>query len=173
MSDSILNRKVLVLNQSYEPFALTSAKRAVVLVIGEKVDMLEKYNEKINSVKKSFVLPSVIKLKFYVKIPHKDLSLTKRNIFKRDLNRCQYCGDCKNKMTIDHVIPRIRAGKDTWDNLVTACSRCNTKKGDHLLKNINMKLIKKPRKPSRIFHLQSHVNNLQSNWKPYLFMENK
>ena len=94
MSDSILNRKVLVLNQSYEPFALTSAKRAVVLVIGEKVDMLEKYNEKINSVKKSFVLPSVIKLKFYVKIPHKDLSLTKRNVFKRDLNKCQYCGVC-------------------------------------------------------------------------------
>tara|TARA_Y100001960_G_scaffold284002_1_gene319488 strand:+ start:221 stop:754 length:534 start_codon:yes stop_codon:yes gene_type:complete len=173
MSDSILNRKVLVLNQSYEPFALTSAKRAVVLVIGEKVDMLEKYNEKINSVKDSFALPSVIKLKFYVKIPYKDLSLTKKNIFKRDFNKCQYCGECESKMTIDHVTPRIKGGKDTWDNLVTACSRCNTKKGGRLLKNINMKLIKKPKKPSRIFHLQSYVNNLQSNWKPYLFMESK
>ena len=70
------------------------------------------------------------------------------------------CGKPKKPLTIDHVIPRNRGGKDTWENLVAACTKCNTKKGDFLLKNIDMKLLKKPRKPSKIFHLQSNYRFL-------------
>ena len=170
-SNGILSRKVLVLNQSYEPLMVINAKRAIILVIKDKVEMIEKYRESIRSVRKNFDLPSVIKLNFYVHLKYKDIVLTRRNLLKRDNHRCQYCGKTKKPLTIDHVIPRNRGGRDAWENLVAACMRCNTKKGDFLLKNIDMKLLKKPRKPSKIFHLQSYVNKKQNNWKQYLFME--
>ena len=148
-----------------------NAKRAIILVILDKVEMIEKYRENIHSVSASFNLPSVIKLNFYVHLKYKDIVLTRRNLLKRDNYRCQYCNKPKKPLTIDHVLPRNRGGKDTWENLVAACIKCNTKKGDSHLKNINMKLLKKPRKPSKIFHLQSYVNKKQNNWKQYLFME--
>ncbi len=170
-SSGILNRKVLVLNQSYEPLMVINAKRAIILVIKDKVEMLEKYAESIRSVKTKFDLPSVIKLNFYVHLKYKDIVLNRNNLLKRDNQECQYCGETKKPLTIDHVIPRNKGGQDTWENLVAACAKCNTKKGDFLLKNINMKLFKKPRKPSKIFHLQSYVNKNQDNWKRYLFME--
>ena len=170
-SNGILSRKVLVLNQSYEPLMVINAKRAIVLVIKDKVEMIEKYRESIRSVRTNFDLPSVIRLNFYVHLKYKDIILTRRNLLKRDDHKCQYCGKPKKPLTIDHVIPRNRGGKDTWENLVAACTKCNTKKGDFLLKNIDMKLLKKPRKPSKIFHLQSYVNKKQDNWKRYLFME--
>ena len=169
--DSILTRKVLVLNQSYEPLMIINAKRAIVLVIKEKVKMLERYNESIRSVRESFDLPSVIRLNFYVHLKYKDIILNRRNILKRDHFTCQYCHKHKSPLTIDHVVPKNRGGEDAWENLVAACSKCNTKKGDTLLKNLNMKLLKKPRKPSKLFHLQSYVNKNQDSWKQYLFME--
>tara|TARA_B100001123_G_C14721005_1_gene793094 strand:+ start:115 stop:633 length:519 start_codon:yes stop_codon:yes gene_type:complete len=168
--NSVLGRKVLVLNQSYEPLMVINARRAIVLVIKDKVELLEKYRETIQSINNSFALPSVVKLNFYVHIKYKDIVLSRRNLLKRDNYRCQYCDKAKNSLTIDHVIPKNRGGKDTWENLVVACSKCNTKKGNSLLKNIEMKLLKKPRKPSKIFHLQSYVNKNQDNWKQYLFM---
>ena len=168
--NNILGRKVLVLNQSYEPLMIINAKRAIVLVIKEKVEMLEKYRESIHSISNTFDLPSVIKLNFYVHIKYKDIILTRKNLLKRDDNRCQYCSKNKRPLTIDHVVPKDRGGKDTWENLVAACRKCNTKKGNSLLKNIDMKLLKKPRKPSKIFHLQSYVDKNQDNWKQYLFM---
>ena len=171
MSNNVLGRKVLVLNQSYEPLMVINAKRAIVLMLKQKVEMLENYKENICSVDMSFDLPSVIKLNFYVHIKYKDIILSRKNIFKRDNHLCQYCGKQVKPLTIDHIIPKKRGGKDTWENLVAACSKCNTRKGDHSLKDIDMILIKKPRKPSKIFHLQSHVNKKQDTWKQYLFME--
>ena len=171
MNSGVLGRKVLVLNSSYEPLMVINAKRAIVLIILDKVEMLEKYKESIRSVSSSFDLPSVIKLNFYVHIKYKDIILSRRNILKRDDQRCQYCNKPRKPLTIDHVIPKNKGGGDMWENLVAACVRCNTKKGDSLLKNIEMKLQKKPRKPSKIFHLQSYVNKNQDTWKRYLFME--
>ena len=159
--DGILNRKVLVLNQSYEPLMVINAKRAIILVIKDKVEMIEKYAESIRSVRSQFNLPSVIKLNFYIHLKYKDVVLNRTNLLKRDIQKCQYCGQPRKPLTIDHVIPRNKGGKDTWENLVAACVKCNTKKGDCLLKNIDMKLLKKPRKPSKIFHLQSHVSKNQ------------
>jgi len=171
MSSRILNRKVLVLNQSYEPLMVINARRAIVLLIKNKVEMLEKYAESIRSVRSRFDLPSVIKLNFYIHLKYKDIVLNRINLLRRDNEQCQYCGQAKKPLTIDHIIPRNKGGKNTWENLVAACVRCNANKGDHLLKNINMKLLKKPKKPSKIFHLQSYVNKNQDNWKRYLFME--
>tara|TARA_Y100001970_G_C14058524_1_gene762891 strand:+ start:57 stop:572 length:516 start_codon:yes stop_codon:yes gene_type:complete len=169
--NSILNRKVLVLNQSYEPLMVINAKRAIVLIIKEKVKMLEKYSENIRSVQNSFDLPSVIRLNFYVHLKYKDIVLNRRNILKRDDYRCQYCAKQVTPLTLDHIVPRNKGGKDSWENLVAACSKCNTRKGDTLLKHMDMKLLKKPRKPSKLFQLQTYVNKKQDNWKQYLFME--
>ena len=169
--NSILNRKVLVLNQSYEPLMVINAKRAIVLIIKEKVKMLEKYSENIRSVQNSFDLPSVIRLNFYVHLKYKDIVLNRRNILKRDEYRCQYCAKQATPLTLDHIVPKNKGGKDSWENLVAACSKCNTRKGDTLLKHMDMKLLKKPRKPSKLFQLQTYVNKKQDNWKQYLFME--
>jgi len=169
--NSILNRKVLVLNQSYEPLMVINAKRAIVLIIKEKVKMLEKYSENIRSVQNSFDLPSVIRLNFYVHLKYRDIVLNRRNILKRDDYRCQYCAKQATPLTIDHIVPKNKGGKDSWENLVAACSKCNTRKGDTLLKHMDMKLLKKPRKPSKLFQLQTYVNKKQDNWKQYLFME--
>ncbi|MAA50999.1 MAG: HNH endonuclease [Candidatus Marinimicrobia bacterium] len=167
----MLNRKVLVLNQSYEPLMVINAKRAIVLIIKEKVKMLEKYSENIRSVQNSFDLPSVIRLNFYVHLKYKDIVLNRRNILKRDDYRCQYCAKQATPLTLDHIVPKNKGGKDSWENLVAACSKCNTRKGDTLLKHMDMKLLKKPRKPSKLFQLQTYVNKKQDNWKQYLFME--
>ena len=169
--NSILNRKVLVLNQSYEPLMVINAKRAIVLIIKEKVKMLEKYSENIRSAQNSFDLPSVIRLNFYVHLKYKDIVLNRRNIIKRDDYRCQYCAKQATPLTLDHIVPKNKGGKDSWENLVAACSKCNTRKGDTLLKHMDMKLLKKPRKPSKLFQLQTYVNEKQDNWKQYLFME--
>ena len=169
--DSVLNRKVLVLNQSYEPLMVINAKRAIILIIKDKVKMLERYNECIRSARKSFDLPSVIRLNFYVHLKYKDIVLNRRNLLKRDHFTCQYCNKPSSPLTIDHVVPKNKGGIDTWENLVAACIRCNTRKGNSLLKYLDMKLSKKPRKPSKLFHLQTYVNKNQDNWKQYLFME--
>ena len=147
--DSVLNRKVLVLNQGYEPLMVINAKRAIVLVIKEKVKMLEKYNESIRSVRASFDLPSVIRLNFYVHLRYKDIILNRRNILKRDNFTCQYCVRKlhSSELTIDHIVPKSRGGKSNWTNCVIACNKCNSKKGSNLISEIGFKLMRKPFKP--------------------------
>ena len=168
---AILNRRVLVLNQSYEPLMVIGAKRAVILLLNEKVDSLENYREKIHSAYISLPLPSVIKLKYYARIRRKEIVLSRKNILKRDNHTCQYCGVRSVPMTIDHVISRKKGGEDTWDNLVAACVPCNTRKGNHSPRKAQMVLEKTPRKPTMILHLQKFVKQFQSSWRPYLFMK--
>ena len=168
---AILNRRVLVLNQSYEPLMVIGAKRAVILLLNEKVDSLENYREKIHSAYISLPLPSVIKLKHYARIRRKEIVLSRKNILKRDNHTCQYCGVRSVPMTIDHVISRKKGGEDTWDNLVAACVPCNTRKGNHSPREAQMVLVKTPRKPTMILHLQKFVKQFQSSWRPYLFMK--
>ena len=117
--------KVLVLNASYEPLNITSWRRAVVLLIKGKAEQLENSERLIYA---EFPLPSVIRLRHYVRVPYKEIPLTRRNILERDRHTCQYCGYKGEQLTLDHVLPRSRGGGDTWENLVTACVRCNVKK---------------------------------------------
>ena len=117
--------KVLVLNASYELLNITSWRRAVVLLIKGKAEQLE--NNK-TLIYYHFPLPSVIRLRHYVRVPYKRIPLTRRNILERDCYTCQYCNAQTEKLTLDHVIPRSRGGGDTWENIVTACVKCNIKK---------------------------------------------
>ena len=167
---TFLNRRVLVLNQSYEPIMVIGAKRAIILVLNEKVEAVENYREIIHSAFLNLPLPSVIKLKYYARIRRKEIVLSRKNILKRDNHTCQYCGIRSVPMTIDHIVPRQRKGEESWYNLVAACVSCNTRKGNRTLGDAKMKLIKKPRKQTMILHLQKFVKQFQGTWRPYLFM---
>ena len=105
---AILNRRVLVLNQGYQPLMVIGAKRAIILLLSEKVDALESYREKIHSTYISIPLPSVIILRQYAQMKRKEIVLSRKNILKRDNHTCQYCGIRSVPMTIDHV---VRAGR--------------------------------------------------------------
>lgn len=160
--------KVLVLNASYEPLNVTNWKRAVVLLIKGKAEQLENDSKLIY---RQFPLPSVIRLRNYVKIPYKDIPLTRRNILERDNNTCQYCNYEGEGLTLDHVNPRSRGGKDTWENLVAACVKCNIAKGNRTPKEANMLLNKKPKKPysSLYFEIVKHTKgNRNQEWRKYV-----
>jgi len=149
------NTTVLVLNSSYEPINITNWKRAVVLLLKEKAQVLSN---------------RVIRLLNYVKLPLSRIVSCKPSramIYKRDNNTCQYCGAI-TRLTIDHVIPKCRGGQDTWENLVVACSSCNTKKGNTLLEQTGMKLARKPRAPYN--KMQFTLDNCEIvEWQEYNF----
>ena len=168
---NLFNKKVLILNQSYQPLMTLGAKRAIVLSFTEKVEVLERYNDEIRSINLSIFMPSVIRLKDYVRFNNKKIPLNRKNVLKRDNHICQYCSFKSNLLTIDHIVPKDKGGRDSWENLVAACVPCNTKKGNKLLKDINMVLLKKPKAPSFLFNIQNDLSNSQSSWKPYLFMK--
>ncbi|MAJ44248.1 MAG: HNH endonuclease [Candidatus Marinimicrobia bacterium] len=169
--DGLLNRRVLVLNQNYQPLTITKTKRAVALFMDKKVEILEKYNEKIHSINFSLNLPSVIRLTKYINYHPKAIPLTRKNLLRRDSYICQYCAVKNKPMTLDHIIPKQRGGKETWENLVAACTSCNHKKNNRTPKESNMPLLRKPKKPSMLTYFQQSVRKKQDAWKPYLFME--
>jgi 5-methylcytosine-specific restriction endonuclease McrA len=166
----MLESRVLVLNQNYEPTSVCSARRAIVLLYLEKAEMVERNHELVRSVNRAVPLPSIVRLSRLIHVPRKRILLTRRNIIKRDNHRCQYCGLTTGPVTVDHVIPKDRGGKDTWENLVCACMRCNTKKRNRTPREAGMKLLRQPRKPGYLFFIQHLVGVPDDRWKPYLFM---
>jgi 5-methylcytosine-specific restriction endonuclease McrA len=168
----LINRKVLVLNQNYEPLSVCSARRAIAMHLLGKAEVVETYDGlRVHAVSTSLPLPSVVRLGDYVKVPYKRILLTRKNIIKRDRHTCQYCGDTTGPMTVDHLIPKSYGGSDTWENMVCACDRCNNKKGDRLPEAAGMKLVRKPRRPSHITFIQSFIGISDNRWKRYLFLD--
>jgi 5-methylcytosine-specific restriction endonuclease McrA len=163
-----MNTRVLVLNQDNSPLMVCSVERAFILVFLNKSEMVRPANgHKLHSVTQTFPMPSVIRLNRYVNAPYKGVNLTRQNIFKRDGYECQYCST-KRDLTIDHVIPRAKGGKDTWVNLVTACKKCNAKKGDYTPDEAGMPLRKKPTKPSYSIFLKDYMNGQAGEWDAFL-----
>ena len=136
---------VLVLNASYEPLNITTWRRALVMMLKGKAESLESDSER--TVRPGTNLPTVIRLRQFVHVPFRQLPLTRRNIFHRDGNFCQYCGCCSEQLSIDHVVPRSRGGADTWENVTTACLRCNVRKGNRTPQEAGMLLRQVPRRP--------------------------
>lgn len=166
-----LNARVLVLNQSYEALTICSVKKALILLILAKAELVSEDNRKrIKSLRTDFAWPSVIRLKRYISVPYKQVILTRRNILKRDNYKCVYCGRGDLPLTIDHVIPKARGGKDTWENLVCACTKCNNQKGNHTPAEAGLKLLQKPYVPNHILFIKNSVGKVDENWKPYLFV---
>ncbi len=161
--------QVLVLNASYEPLNITSWRRATVLMIKGKAESLEE-NPSLK-IRPDTNLPTVIRLRQYIKVPYRDIPLTRKNILQRDDHCCQYCGSVGNKLSIDHVLPRSRGGKDSWENVTTACLPCNILKGNKTPEEANMLLRIKPHKPlsNLSFETTRHINSGKNEeWKKYL-----
>ena len=166
-----LNRSVLVLNQSYEPLHTCSVRRAIVLVFRGRAEIVEELDTRIHTVTDSFPIPSVVRLAVYVRIAPKPLSLSKRNVLKRDAFQCQYCGTRRGPFTIDHVVPRSLGGRDSWENLVCACHKCNNDKGDRTPTEADLSLMRKPRSPNHVTFIRHYVGVPDKRWRPYLFMD--
>lgn len=163
-----MNRKVLVLNQDYSPLTLCTIQRAFVLVYMNKVDLIDQYDDlRLHTVTEEFEVPAVIRLQRYINQPYKGVNLTRQNIFKRDGHSCQYCG-VKADLTIDHVVPKAKGGRTVWNNIVTACRRCNTYKGDYKPSERGLALQRKPFKPSYISFIRDFSGMVCEEWKPYL-----
>jgi 5-methylcytosine-specific restriction endonuclease McrA len=169
----LMQTPVLVLNASYEPINICAARRAIVLVL-KGLAMPEEENPNfLHAARVAMRVPSVIRLLEYRRIPHQTRALSRKNILLRDRNTCQYCGVLlgSGDLTLDHVIPRSRGGSSTWENLVACCHPCNRRKGNHMLGETEMKLLKEPR-PFTLHtsrHIMRMIGRSDNKWRKYLF----
>lgn len=147
MSGSNDNQPVLVLNQNYEPLNVCNVRRAMVMIMGGKAQILENGRGYIMSAAESWPIPSVIRLQYMVKRPPARVRLCRKEVFRRDHHTCQYCGRQVHDLTMDHVIPRHMGGRYSWNNLVSACPACNRHKGGRTLEQSKMRLLHKPVEP--------------------------
>ncbi|MFN2432194.1 MAG: HNH endonuclease [Gemmatimonadota bacterium] len=144
---SPLSRSVLILNGHYEPLTVCHARRALVLVILGRAEVIEASDVSVRSAVAVFPIPSVIRIARPVRPHRRAVALTKKNVLRRDGHRCQYCGATQSKMTTDHVVPRSQGGTDSWRNLVCACAACNRRKGNHTPREAGMHLLRAPVPP--------------------------
>lgn len=164
-----MNSAVLVLNQNYEPLNVCNEKRAIVLIDRGKAEVLEHGAGQIRTPSQNYLRPSVIRLVYLIKRPRPKARLTRREIFLRDNFTCQYCGVRGKDLTIDHVIPRHRGGKHTWDNLVSACRACNHRKGGKALEEAKMAL-RHPPAPPRVstYYLLNQYLKSYTEWQKFI-----
>ncbi|MCX7912857.1 MAG: HNH endonuclease [Dehalococcoidales bacterium] len=171
MGNSLINQPVLVLNQSYEPLAICRARRAIVLVMQGKAEIVENGLGYVRTIGNMIELPSVIRLSQLIRRPHRERKMSRYEIFNRDKYTCQYCGQKSRHLTLDHVIPRYRGGQHTWENVVTACVECNRRKAGRTPKEAGMKLIRPPLPPngSPLFVIPYHYLTQRNEWQKYLY----
>jgi 5-methylcytosine-specific restriction endonuclease McrA len=167
-----LGQRVLVLNASYEPLQLISTRRAVVLLLQDKAEMVEAAQQRLRALSKSFLIPLVIRLTRYIRIPRRlRLPCSRRGVLARDRDTCQYCGEQPGRaqLTVDHVLPRSRGGPTTWDNVVTACRECNHRKGGRTPEEASMLLMTVPRQPQYVaFALLGELER-HDVWRKYAY----
>lgn len=160
--------RTLVLNAGYEPLAVVSFKRALVLVMNHKATIVASdQGHPVFAASGSWDRPSVILLTRYVRIPRtRALPVSRRGVLRRDDSNCCYCSKSAN--TIDHVLPRSRGGRDTWDNLVACCLRCNNAKGDHTPAEMGWRMRFSPRMPQGATWVVRGVERPLPQWDVYL-----
>ncbi|MCR2817321.1 HNH endonuclease [Microbacterium sp. zg.Y1090] len=162
--------RTLVLNAGYEPLAVISFKRALVLVMNEKATIVERVEgDPVWGARGAYDRPAVILLTRYVRVPGaRRVPVTRRGVLRRDGHHCAYCG--KAAATIDHVMPRSRGGADSWENLVAACVRCNNTKGDRTPQEIGWHLRVTPRAPRGAQWTVRGTERSDPRWEPYLVL---
>ncbi|GAC1597018.1 MAG: HNH endonuclease [Acidimicrobiales bacterium] len=159
--------RALVLNASYEPLCIVSTRRALMLVLEHKADMISGTDGVFRSERAVFAEPSIVRLSYYVRVPYQArVALNRKAVFVRDGHRCQYCNAPAEN--IDHVIPRSKGGSHTWENVVAACRPCNARKMDHYLHETNMRLRHPPRAPRERLWILAAVGTVRPDWEPYL-----
>ena len=157
----------LVLNASYEPLCVVPGRRAVVLLLTDKAIAVEEAEQQLHSERRTLPVPVVVKLTRYVKVPYAaSVPLTRRAVFARDGGRCQYCS--APATSLDHVVPRSRGGTHTWDNVVSACGRCNHVKADRGVAELGWRLRRPPVAPTGAAWRVVGARRLDPRWRPFL-----
>ena len=163
---------VLVLNATYEPLNVVSVRRAVVLLLKEKAEIVEAAGAWLRSEQEAVPVPLVIRLVYYVRIPRRfSLPLSRRTVLARDHYACQYCGVQPGRagLTIDHVIPRSRGGETVWENVITACGSCNRRKGDRTPSEAQMPMMSEPRRPRYLALTLLVGSTAPEVWSKYMY----
>lgn len=184
----MLTTPVLVLNRFYIPVSITSLKRAFILMycgaakaVSSDYETFDfkswseistaKNEDCVRTVTTIIKAPRVIILIRYEGYYRKQPKFNRLNIFRRDGGFCQYCGKTfsRQELTIDHIVPRSKGGKSTWDNVVCCCATCNRKKGGKIPQDANMKLLNKPKKPTWDPFSNIYIKAVKyKEWKPFL-----
>jgi 5-methylcytosine-specific restriction endonuclease McrA len=163
--------RVLVLNASYEPINVCTMRRATVLVLKSRAEVIEHGTGALHSERLVFVRPCVIRLVRYVRVP-RDVhrrKITRKAVLARDAWTCQYCGRQSHAgLTVDHVVPRSRGGESVWENIVASCGPCNRKKGDRLPREAAMHPRSRPRPPGPTVFIRIASPTVPDLWEPYL-----
>jgi 5-methylcytosine-specific restriction endonuclease McrA len=190
---SFLNQQVLVLNRFWQAVNVCTARRAITLlfqghaqvVLGDDGGSFQTFNfsqwwelsqqkphpESVRSVSFRIRIPRVIMLLVFDRVPNKEVKFTRHNIFERDQNTCQYCGESfeRDELNLDHVLPRDQGGPTTWENIVCSCIACNTRKANRTPHEAGMKLIRKPKRPKWRPFLQINVGlHYHDSWKHFI-----
>lgn len=159
--------RALVLNATFEALCVVSSRRALVLVLDRKAELLHGTGREYRSERACYPEPSVVRLAQYVRVPRQTkVAISRRSVFARDGHRCQYCGAAAEN--IDHVVPRSRGGAHSWDNVVASCRRCNAAKEDFLLDEAGLVLRELPRAPRSRVWLLAASGEISSDWEPYV-----
>jgi 5-methylcytosine-specific restriction endonuclease McrA len=159
--------RALVLNATYEPLAIVPGRRAIVLVLADKAEVVTETDASYHSQRLTVVVPSVVRLRRFVRVPyHRRLAVSRRAVMARDNSACQYCGHSAD--SIDHVVPRSRGGAHIWENVVAACRACNLRKRDRLLHEAGMRLRNHPRAPLGASWLFLAAGTVPGEWLPFL-----
>lgn len=164
--------EVLVLNASYEPLRLVPVRRAIVLLLQRKAEMVEAAAQRVRAQGASFVVPLVVRLVRYVAIPrNRQLPCSRRGVLARDRETCQYCGARPGRahLTIDHVLPRSQGGRTTWENVVAACAACNHRKANRTPAQAGMALAAPPRQPAYLAVALLGTLDRHEAWRKYAY----
>ena len=169
----MLDDPVLVLNQNYEPLNICRVKRAIILILNGKAEILQNNSDQIRSATFSMISPSVVRLAHMVRRPRPQPRLTRHRVFSRDNHTCQYCGKQTRNLTLDHVVPRYRGGEHSWKNVVSACKECNQRKAGRTPSEASMILLKKPCQPSGGNCHLIYPFHTPMEWNDYLMFNKK
>lgn len=162
--------RVLVLNATYEPLNVCTLRRALVLLLKQKAEILEAGEGMLRSETMSLERPEVIRLVSFVRVP-RDVHrrrITRKAVLARDGWVCQYCGTDKPGLTVDHVIPRSRGGESVWENIVAACAACNRRKGARMPHEVRMHPRNRPRPPGPTVFIRIAAPRTPAAWEQYL-----
>ncbi len=164
-----MEKPVLVLNANYEPINVCGFQRAIGLMLTEKATLILNGRGVIKTARADYPIPSVIRLQRMVQRPRPKVSLSRREVFRRDQYTCQYCGKNTIFLTVDHVLPKHLGGKHAWTNLVAACPSCNHRKGGRTLSESGMDLLHLPKEPPQAAtYVFAKFLNENEEWKNFL-----
>lgn len=170
MKTVINDTKSLVVDSAYMPRSIIDVERAFVIYYKGNAEILQNYPTHFQTANKEVIYPkpSIIRVFRFVNVAYEKVPLTRKNVFRRDNHQCVYCGnDNKGSLTLDHVVPKSKGGKDKWDNLVTCCYRCNQEKADLSFEEWGKKH-PNPKRPHYLM-LIKQIHYIPEEWKPYLF----